>query len=154
VQPDLVCLAKSIAGGLPMGAVLIGSRVANLSPGMHGSTFGGSPLACAAALATLQVMRAEDIPAQAAEKGAALLAGLRAIDSPLIREVRGLGLMVGVEIKQKVTPYMQALLERRVVALPAGLTVIRLLPPLVITREQIDQAVDALAEVLAGPLEG
>jgi len=154
VQPDLVCLAKSIAGGLPMGAVLIGSRVANLSPGLHGSTFGGSPLACAAALATLQVMRAEDIPAQAAEKGAALLAGLRAIDSPLIREVRGLGLMVGIEIKQKVAPYMQALLERRVVALPAGLTVIRLLPPLVIAREQIDRAVGALAEVLAGPLEG
>ncbi len=154
VQPDLVCLAKSIAGGLPMGAVLIGSRVANLSPGLHGSTFGGSPLACAAAMATLQVLRAEDLPARAAEKGAALLAGLRAIDSPLIREVRGLGLMVGVEIKQKVTPYMQALLERRVVALPAGLTVIRLLPPLVITHEQIDRAVGALAEVLAGPLEG
>jgi acetylornithine/LysW-gamma-L-lysine aminotransferase len=152
VQPDLVCLAKSIAGGLPMGATLIGSRVQNLGPGLHGSTFGGNPLASAAALAALQVVQDEKLPQQATEKGAYLIERLRRIDSPLIREVRGLGLMIGIELKQKVAPYLQAMSERRVIALPAGLTVIRLLPPLVITYEQIDQVVSVLELVLCSDL--
>jgi acetylornithine/LysW-gamma-L-lysine aminotransferase len=148
VIPDLLCLAKSMAGGVPMGAVLIGPQVQNLSPGMHASTFGGNPLACAACLATLQVMEEEDLPRQAAEKGATLLAGLEEIDSPLIREVRGLGLMIGVELKKKVTPYLQGMADRGVIALPAGLSVVRLLPPLVITHEQIERVSEVMAEVL------
>jgi acetylornithine/LysW-gamma-L-lysine aminotransferase len=87
VNPDLLCVAKSLAGGLPMGAVLIGSAVGPLSPGMHASTFGGNPLACAAALAALQAIQEEDLPGQAAEKGSYLLNHLCQIDSPLIREV-------------------------------------------------------------------
>jgi acetylornithine/LysW-gamma-L-lysine aminotransferase len=148
VTPDLLCLAKSIAAGVPMGAVLIGPQVQNLSPGMHASTFGGNPLACAACLATLQVMEEENLPQQAAEKGAALLAGLREIQSPLIREVRGLGLMIGVELKKKVAPYLQGMADRGVIALPAGLSVVRLLPPLVITQEQIERVLQVMAEVL------
>jgi LysW-gamma-L-lysine/LysW-L-ornithine aminotransferase len=148
ITPDMVCVAKSLAGGLPMGAVLFGSSVKNLAPGMHGSTFGGNPLACAAALATLSVIEEEDLPGQAAAKGAYLMEELRFIESPLIREVRGLGLMVGIELKQKIPPYLQALQERRILALSAGLTTIRLLPPLVITREQLDRVVAALREVL------
>ncbi|HEY58712.1 MAG TPA: aspartate aminotransferase family protein [Anaerolineae bacterium] len=149
VQPDLVTLAKGIAGGIPMGAVLLGERVAPLKPGIHGTTFGGNPVAAAASLAALEVLEEENLPQRAAEVGAYFLERLRAIQSPLIREVRGLGLMLGVELKQKVPPYIQALLEHGVLALPAGLTVIRFLPPLVITREQVDQVVTALEAVLA-----
>jgi acetylornithine/LysW-gamma-L-lysine aminotransferase len=148
LQPDLLCLAKSIAGGVPMGALLIGERVDELSTGIHGSTFGGNPLAAAAALAALDVLEKEQLPQRAADLGAYLLDKLTQIESPLIRQVRGLGLMIGIEIKQKVAPYLQALTEQGVLALPAGLTVIRLLPPLVISREQIDQVVTALQEVL------
>jgi len=148
VEPDLICLAKSIAGGLPMGAVLIGGRVAGLTPGMHGSTFGGNPLACAAALAVLDVLEREKLPEQAAEKGAYLLERLGAIQSPLIREVRGLGLMIGIELKKKVAPYLQAMEAKGVIALPAGPAVIRLLPPLVITCEQLAQVATVIEEVL------
>ena len=148
LQPDLVTLAKSMAGGIPAGAVLIGERVGELSPGIHGSTFGGNPLAAACALAALDVQEKEQLPQRSAELGAYLLAELQKIESPLIREVRGLGLMVGIEIKQKVAPYLRALTERGVLALPAGMTVIRLLPPLVIEKEQLDEVVTALKEVL------
>ena len=140
VVPDLLCCAKSLAGGLPMGAVLIGGRVKNLAPGVHGSTFGGNPLACAAAIAALTVIEQENLPAQAAEKGQYLMDRLSEINAPIIREVRGLGLMVGIELKQKVAPYLRALQERRILALPAGMTVIRLLPPLVITYPQLDSS--------------
>ena len=148
LEPDLICLAKSIAGGVPMGAVLIGERVGELSPGVHGSTFGGNPLAAAASLVALDVLEDEALPQHAAEGGEYLLEKLQEINSPLIREVRGLGLMVGIEIKQKVAPYLQALTERGVLAQPAGLTVIRLLPPLVISKKQIDRVVDTLIDVL------
>jgi len=149
ITPDIVCVAKSLAGGLPMGAVLFGGAVKNLAPGQHGSTFGGNPLACAAALAALSVIEEEDLPGQAAGKGAYLMEELQSLQSPLIREVRGLGLMIGIELKQKVAPYLQALQERRILALNAGLTTIRLLPPLVITREQLDRVVAALKEILS-----
>ena len=148
VTPDLLVCAKSLAGGVPMGAVLIGHKVQNLTPGVHGSTFGGNPLSCAAANAALDVIKEEGLPRQAEVKGAYLLDKLRRIESPNIREVRGLGLMVGIEMKQKVTPYIKALQEKKIIALNAGLTVIRLLPPLVITYEQIDHLVKVLSEVL------
>ena len=152
VTPDLLACAKSLAGGVPMGAVLIGQNIKNLTPGVHGSTFGGNPLSCAAANAALDVIRDEDLPGQAAAKGAYLMDKLKQIESPNIREVRGLGLMVGIELKHKVAPYLKALQEKRIIALNAGMTVIRLLPPLVITYEQIDILVHALAEVLAAEL--
>ena len=148
LQPDLVTLAKSIAGGVPAGVVLIGERVSELSPGIHGSTFGGNPLAAACALAALDVQEKEQLPQRSAELGTYLLNELKKIDSPLIRDVRGLGLMVGIELKQKVAPYLKAITERGVLALPAGMTVIRLLPPLVIEKEQLDEVVAAIKEVL------
>ena len=149
VTPDLLCCAKSLAGGVPIGAVLIGPKIKNLAPGVHGSTFGGNPLSCAAAVAALEVIEEEDLPGQAAEKGAYLMEKLSEINSPLIRDVRGLGLMVGIELKQKVQPYIKELQARHILALNAGLTVIRLLPPLVITYEQIDHLVDTLSDVLS-----
>lgn len=148
LQPDLICAAKSLAGGVPIGAVLIGERVGKFSPGIHGSTFGGNPLSCAAALAALDVLENEQLPQRAAQMGSSMMQKLQQIPSPRIREVRGMGLMIGVEIKQKVAPYLQALMDHGVMALSAGMTVIRLLPPLVITQEQADQAVAALEQVL------
>lgn len=131
-----------------MGAVLIGHDVKNLTPGVHGSTFGGNPLSCAAANAALDVIKDEDLPGQSAAKGAYLMEKLKRIESPHLREVRGLGLMIGIEMKHKVAPYIKALQERKIIALNAGMTVIRLLPPLVITYEQIDHLVDVLTELL------
>ncbi len=148
LKPDFLCLGKSIAGGLPMGAVLIGDSAGELSPGIHGSTFGGNPLACAAGLAALHVQKEERLPERAAILGNYLLQQLQTIDSPLIREIRGMGLMVGIELKQKSAPFIKELAEHGILALPAGMNVIRLLPPLVIEQEQLDKVVLALAEVL------
>lgn len=148
LRPDLMCLAKSIAGGLPMGAVLIGPRVGNLPKRVHGSTFGGNPLACAAALATIEYIETEGLPRRAADLGARLMAGLRGIKSDVIRSVRGLGLMVGVELKVRSSPYLASLAEGGVLALTAGPTVMRFLPPLVISKEDIDTVVESVADVL------
>jgi LysW-gamma-L-lysine/LysW-L-ornithine aminotransferase len=153
VVPDLLVCAKSLAGGVPMGAVLIGHSIKNLIPGVHGSTFGGNPLACAAANAALGVIEEENLPRQAQVKGAYLLDKLRRIESANIREVRGMGLMIGIEMKQKVAPYIRILQERQILALNAGMTVIRLLPPLVISYQQIDHLVEVLGEVLVPDLE-
>jgi len=148
VEPDLLCVAKSLAGGIPMGAVLC-SEAVNVPMKSHTSTFGGNPLACAAALATLEVIEKHALAQKAAELGKYFMEGLKAMGSDKIREVRGLGLMIGIELKEKAGPYVQALAEKGVIALLAGASVIRLLPPLVITKGEIDQALKALQEVLS-----
>jgi acetylornithine/LysW-gamma-L-lysine aminotransferase len=148
LHPDLMAVAKGIAGGVPMGAVLLGSRVTNITPGVHGTTFGGNPLACAAALAAIGYMIDNDLPGQSARKGDWAISRLRAIESRTIREVRGLGLMIGIELRGRVTPYLKALAEQGVMALPAGSTVLRLLPPLVITDAELASACDAIERVL------
>jgi acetylornithine/LysW-gamma-L-lysine aminotransferase len=148
VVPDGLLLAKSIAAGLPMGAVALHERHGPLPGGVHGSTFGGNPLLCAAARAALRAYIEEDLPRQAAEKGAWLLERLRALRLPAAREVRGLGLLVGIELRTRAQPYLQALLERGVLALPAGPNVLRLLPPLVITYDDLDIVAAAIAEVV------
>jgi acetylornithine/LysW-gamma-L-lysine aminotransferase len=149
VQPDLLCVAKSIAGGLPMGAVLIGERVGALQPATHGSTFGGNPLACAAALAVLDVLTTTDLMERARERGAAVRAALaERLPAEAVREVRGRGLLIGIELRSKVAPVLRALQTRNVLALPAGATVLRLLPPLVISDDDLWTAVDAIEETL------
>jgi len=148
LQPDLMCLAKGIAGGLPMGAVLMGSRVGELPKRSHGSTFGGNPMACAAALATIDFIETEKLPERAAQLGARFIDGLRAIESTLVRDVRGLGLMVAIELKEKSAPYLSALAERRTLALSAGANVIRFLPPLVITAEDLETVLADVAAVV------
>jgi acetylornithine/LysW-gamma-L-lysine aminotransferase len=154
VQPDLMAIAKSMAGGLPMGACLIGSRIGTLPKLAHGSTFGGNPLACAAALATLDVMEREKLPARSAQLGEYLLGRLRSLDFPLIRQVRGMGLMIGIELRSTVTPILRQLQELGILALPAGSTVLRLLPPLVIERTDLDRVVEAIAETLSREIGG
>ncbi len=148
LEPDIMTMAKALAGGVPMGAFAIGERVQTIHKGTHSSTFGGNPLACAAALAVLDVMQAQRLPEHAAEMGAYFLDRLRAINASQIREVRGLGLMLGVEMKGKVAPYLRGLMERGIIALAAGTTVLRFLPPLVITKDDIDTVVTQLSEVL------
>jgi LysW-gamma-L-lysine/LysW-L-ornithine aminotransferase len=150
LEPDLLCLAKSMAGGIPMGAVLINERLGKLPSQVHGSTFGGNPLACAASLAVIETIEKNNLDERAAELGAWFVEELRKVDSPTIREVRGLGLMVGIELRQKVTPYLRELMARGVMALPAGLTVMRFLPPLVISQEDLSQVVSEVRTVLAG----
>ncbi len=149
VLPDIITMAKGIAGGVPMGAIGIDRRVGEIEKQSHTSTFGGNPLACAAAVAAIDVLTGEDLPRRAAETGAYFVRRLREIESPRIREIRGLGLMIGIEMKDKAGPVAQALMQEGVLALLAGTTVLRFLPPLVITREQVDRVVESLARVLA-----
>jgi acetylornithine/LysW-gamma-L-lysine aminotransferase len=146
--PDMMCVAKGIAGGVPMGAVLLGSRVGELPKRSHGTTFGGNPLACAAALATIDFIEAENLPDRAAKLGARFLAGLRGIESSTVRDVRGLGLMLALELKEKSAPYLEALAERGTLALSAGANVIRFLPPLVISDEDLDKVLCDVSEVI------
>ena len=149
VLPDILTMAKGIAGGVPMGAIGIDRRVGTIEKQSHTSTFGGNPLACAAATAAIDFLVQQDLPKQAAEKGQYFLQGLRAIVDPRIREIRGLGLMIGVELKQKAGPIAQAMLAEGILVLLAGSTVLRFLPPLVITRQEIDRVISALTKVLA-----
>ena len=149
VLPDILTMAKGIAGGVPMGAIGINRRVGELEKQSHTSTFGGNPLACAAAAAAIDFMLDRDLPRQAAENGDYFMQQLRAIGSSRIREIRGLGLMIGVELKEKAGAFAQAMLREGVLVLLAGTTVLRFLPPLVITREQINTVVSALARVLS-----
>lgn len=148
LQPDLMCLAKAIAGGLPMGSVLIGTGVGELPRKSHGTTFGGNPLACAAALATIQFIESEGLVQRAEELGTRLLGGLQAISASQVRQVRGLGLMAAVELKEHAAPYLAALAEQGVLALSAGANAIRFLPPLVIDAADIDTVVEQVGKVL------
>jgi acetylornithine/LysW-gamma-L-lysine aminotransferase len=148
LEPDLICLAKAIAGGVPMGAIMIHQRLGEMPQRVHGTTFGGNPLACAAALAAIRYIEEHHLPERAAELGSCFLTRLKEIESPLIREVRGLGLMVAVELKHNAVPYLEGLAQKGVLALSAGATVIRFLPPLVISREELDKVVEAVKVVL------
>lgn len=147
LRPDILCLAKAIGGGVPLGAVVCGDTVRD-THGIHGTTFGGNPLAAAAGLAAIEFMERHDLAEQARRKGERLRAALEPRLPAVVRELRQIGLMVGIELKQKTQPYLATLLEHGVFALPAGPTVIRLLPPLVITDEQLDIVADRLIEVL------
>ena len=152
LQPDIICLAKGIGGGFPMGALAYTEQVhAVLSPGAHGSTFGGSPIACAAGLAALQIYHEEGLIERSAQMGALLLKRLQETigDYEIVREIRGLGLMIAVELREKVGPYLKTLMdEHGVLALPAGTNVLRLLPPLTLSEEEIEIGVAAIAAVL------
>ena len=147
VQPDILCLAKAMAGGMPMGAVVVGDSV-QAEVGMHGSTFGGNPLACAASLATIEVMEREGLAERARVKGARFADAFARRKSPKVRNFRQIGLMIGIELKERARPYIEALMARGVLALPAGPTVIRLLPPLVIEDEALDEVAAQLHTVL------
>ncbi len=149
ITPAMMVLAKSIAGGLPMGAIALHRGLGELPRGSHGSTFGGNPLAAAAARAALRAILDEDLAGQAAAKGAYLREKLAALSLAKVREIRGMGLLIGLELKQRVQPYLLALMERGVLALPAGPNVLRLLPPLLISYNDLDAVVEAIDASLA-----
>lgn len=153
ITPDVIALGKGLAGGLPMGAVTWRAVLGTLPAGTHGSTFGGNPLACAAAVASLTALRDLDAPRLAAESGEWLLDDLhlRRETGQLhaVREIRGIGLMIGLELRGRVTPVLQRLQSLGVLALPAGKTVLRLLPPLTIAEHELRQLVDSVQTALS-----
>jgi predicted acetylornithine/succinylornithine family transaminase len=154
ITPDVLTLAKPLGGGLPMGAILLREELAShIRVGDHGSTFGGNPVCAAAALAVLDRLTAPGFVPGIERKGAFLVRQLRALGRKFpaaIAEVRGSGLMVGVELKGEAGPVVKALRERGVLATKAGDRVLRLLPPLVVTRKDIRTFLTALEAVLAG----
>lgn len=148
IQPDIICLAKAIGGGVPMGAVLCSDRV-HIDIGKHGTTFGGNPLACAASLATISYLEEHDLVQRAHELGNYFVASLHAHNLPIIREIRHKGLMIGIELKTRAQPYLEKLIDQGILALPAGSTVIRLLPPLVITKEELNRVLKEIIITLS-----
>jgi ornithine--oxo-acid transaminase len=151
IRPDAIVVGKALGGGLyPVSAVLASREVLGVfRPGDHGSTFGGNPLACAVARAALDVIVDEDLPRRSAELGAYLLDRLRAIESPVVKQVRGRGLWVGIELTRPARPYCEALKDLGVLCKETHEVVIRIAPPLVIEADEIDWAVERIARVLA-----
>jgi acetylornithine/LysW-gamma-L-lysine aminotransferase len=148
VVPDVLTTAKGVASGLPMGATLCADWIAE-GAGSHGSTFSGSPVVAAAADATLSTIESENLVDNAADVGEYLREAIREECGDSVREVRGEGLMVGVEVRRGAGRVLQSLaMEEGILALPAGRTVVRLLPPLSIEREHADRVATALGEVV------
>jgi ornithine--oxo-acid transaminase len=150
VRPDVVIVGKALSGGFyPVSAVLAGREVLGLfRPGDHGSTFGGNPLACAVARAALKVIVDEKLCERSAELGAFFMEQIKAIQSPRIREVRGKGLWIGVELDMPARPYCEALQQEGLLCKETHTNVIRLAPPLVITREEIVWASEQIRKVI------
>ena len=152
VVPDMVTLAKPLGGGLPMGAILVSDAIAaTLAPGDHATTFGGGPFVATVALDVLRTISDPDFLAAVRAKGAWLGARLNrlAVGTPRVREARGRGLMWGLELNEVAAPVVAAARERHLLVLTAGPTVIRIVPPLTITREELERGVTILEEVLA-----
>ena len=152
VKPDIMVLAKALGGGMPIGAVLAREEVARaFAPGDHGTTFGGNPLACAAAVATLGVIEDEALIDRATVLGDHLVARLRdaANDHPAISEVRGRGLMVGVELDFPARDLVTAMMTEGVLANATAESVVRFLPPLNIPEPDLDRVVDVFLSCLA-----
>ncbi|HZD93036.1 MAG TPA: aminotransferase class III-fold pyridoxal phosphate-dependent enzyme, partial [Candidatus Sulfotelmatobacter sp.] len=154
IQPDLVTVAKPIAGGLPLGALLASEKVsACIHPGMHGTTFGGGPLACAVALQLITILEKEKLLSHVQKMGRHLLEQLQKLQQkhPAIREIRGMGLMIGVELESAdlAKEVFQQMLQRGTIVNRTDETVIRLLPPFIIKKQHIDAAIRQLEQVLA-----
>ncbi len=149
VTPDIYILGKALGGGIiPISAVTANENILGVfEPGSHGSTFGGNPLACAVAIEAMQVLKREKMIGNSLQLGTYFVEELRKIDNPVITEVRGKGLMVGVELKEKARPYCEKLMQLGVLAKETHDNVIRLAPPLIISREDLDWALDKLKQV-------
>lgn len=149
--PDILCLAKGIAGGVPMGATLTRQDIlASMSKGEHSSTFGGNPLACAAGVASLEAITQDGLVKNSERMGAVFAAGLAQLKDrhPIIREIRGKGLMIGVELRFEVRNILIDLIQKGVLMLYSGRNVLRILPPLVISKDEVTQTLHALDEAL------
>jgi len=146
---DILCLGKGLAGGLPVGATLVSPNISEKIPkGIHTSTFGGNPLASTGILATLDLLT-DDLLNHTQKTGEYFLDRLRSIQSAIISEIRGRGLMIGMEVKGKRDKILQSLQRERILAAPAAQNVIRFLPPYIIDRKHVDQVTETLERVLS-----
>jgi len=152
ITPDVLIIGKALAGGYyPVSAVLASKEIMDVfQPGDHGSTFGGNPLGCAVARTALRVLIEEKLVERSAELGAYFLGLLRTLKSPDLKEVRGIGLWIGVELRGPARPYCEALKEAGILCKETHGHVIRIAPPLVITRKEIDWAFPRIEKVIAG----
>lgn len=148
LTPDILCLGKGLAGGIPVGATLVTESIAQKIPlHIHTTTFGGNPLACAGIIATLKEFENADIYSHIKEMGNYLLAQLQKIKHPKIVDARGIGLMLALELTENATWVLKALQQKHIIAIPAGSNIIRFLPPFVITKKDIDTVITALSEI-------
>lgn len=149
VKPDVYILGKALGGGvLPISVVLADNEVLDVfTPGSHGSTFGGNPLACAVSIAALDVIIDENLPEHSNELGEYFKSELQKINHPAIKEVRGRGLFIGVELHESARPFCEALKEKGLLCKETHDTVIRFAPPLVITKEELDEALNRIRSV-------
>ena len=146
-EHDILCLAKGIAGGVPMGATLVRPDIlACISKGEHSSTFGGNPLSCAAGTATMQALTQDKLVENSANMGKLFRQGLEQLKEKhsVIREIRGKGLMIGVELKFEVRDILMEGIEKGLLLLYSGRNILRLLPPLVITEEDVTKSLEIL----------
>ena len=149
--PDILCIAKGIAGGVPMGVTMVKPDILDcISKGEHSSTFGGNPLSCAAGTATLQALTQDGLVDNAEKMGKLFRTGLEALKEKhnVIREIRGKGLMIGIELKFEVKDILMEGIEKNLLLLYSGRNILRLLPPLVITEEDITKSLEILDELL------
>jgi ornithine--oxo-acid transaminase len=151
VTPDMLILGKALGGGVfPISCVVANSDVLGVfNPGSHGSTFGGNPLACAVSLAALEVIEEEKLAERSFELGKYFIDQLKTIDNPMIKEVRGRGLFIGVELTEAARPYCEQLKEEGLLCKETHDTVIRFAPPLIISKEEIDWAFEKIQKVLS-----
>ncbi len=151
VKPDMLCLGKALGGGvMPVSAVVSSKEILGVfNPGDHGSTFGGNPLACAVAREALKVINEENLVEKSYKMGAYFVEKLKTIKSPHIKEVRGKGLLIGVELDTKARPYCEELMSMGILAKETHDHVIRFAPPLVITEKEIDWAFKRIKKVLS-----
>ncbi|GGB39643.1 ornithine--oxo-acid transaminase [Virgibacillus dakarensis] len=151
VTPDILILGKALGGGvMPISCIVANKDILGVfNPGSHGSTFGGNPLACAVSVAALEVLEEENLADRSLELGNYMMDELRKIDNPAIKEVRGKGLFIGVELTESARPYCEALKEKGLLCKETHENVIRFAPPLIIKKEDLDWAIKHIKEVLA-----
>jgi len=150
LQPDILCLGKGIAGGIPIGITLVSETISSKIPlHIHTSTFGGNPLACAGILAVLNEFENGKILSRVKKLGEYFLKQLKTIKNQQIVEVRGLGLMIGMELKENATSVLKALQQEKIIAIPAGSNIVRFLPPLIVTRKELAKAVIILKKIFS-----
>lgn len=151
VEPDMYILGKALGGGiLPISAVAANKDVLGVfEPGSHGSTFGGNPLACAVSVAALEILEEEDLVRNARELGDYFITELKTLTHPSIKEVRGRGLFIGIELTESARPYCEQLKERGLLCKETHENVIRFAPPLIITKEELEHALEQIKDVLS-----
>ncbi len=149
IEPDILCLGKGLAGGIPIGATLISESIATAIPlQIHTSTFGGNPLACRGIIAVLAQLNKKRLD-YVQEIGKYFLRKLQKIKHSKVIDIRGIGLMIAIEFKDNVTPILKALQRQQIIAIPAGSNIVRFLPPFIISKREVDRAVSVINKVIA-----